>query len=236
VIVSDLAPDVPADSINTASPLAVAGRMIDFLFEQQPDSLGPGDIRIVSHVVGVGNLDFTPRHIGMAVDSGIAAARRAFAAPGVATSASRRRNSRSGRLRRVGVARQPSTLETPLPTRMTASRWTGYRIGRPAPGARARPRHGQRAQSDGSGPATERGRGGRTGTIALWLTPRGSGDSVHFDAQAQHAPSVGAAWAGVRDDVGGAVDRRRWIPISQERYRRGAAFVDELRRGVVAGD
>jgi hypothetical protein len=72
---------------------------------------------------------------------------------------------------------------------------------------------------------------------ALWLTPRGSGDSVHFDAQAQHAPSVGGGLGlAYDDDVGGRLwIGAGWIPdLSGEVTVGGAAFVDELRRGVVA--
>ncbi len=226
VIVSELAPDTPRDSIDTASPLAVAGRMIDFLFEQPPDSLGPGDVRIVSHVAGIGNLDFAPQHIRAAVDSGMAATRRAFAGSEAALSDA------------CGLTAD-SARPAPRPTRTLV---TGFTLDGDS---------GREARALAHDLDITTGRALDPGVLdkrldavalsgrysALWLTPEGSGDSVRFDAHATRAPPVlGGVGLAYDADVGG----RLWVGAgatptpSRDVDIGGVAFVGGLRRGAVA--
>jgi NTE family protein len=231
VIVSDLAPGAPGDSINAESPLAVGGRMIDFLFEQPPDSLGPDDIRIVSHVVGVGSLDFAPDRSAMAVDSGMAAARRAFAD------------------RAASLAMRPSCIATgqrpasrPPANRPPAMRVTGFTVdGGSGAEARALARQLNLETGRALDPAalaTQLDAVAASGRyVALWLTPRGSGDSVHFDAQVKRgAPIRGGVGLAYDADIGGRLwAGAGWIPTPSRAVEiSGAAFVGGLRRGVVA--
>src|SRR5581483_8059891 len=68
VIVSDL---TRSDStVNPDSPLDLSGRLIDFLFEQPADSLGPDDISITSQVANVGSLAFAPTDLDRAIAVG----------------------------------------------------------------------------------------------------------------------------------------------------------------------
>lgn len=74
VIVSDVT-DLPADSLNFASPIGVVDRLLDWLFQQPLDSLHPGDLAIRSPIAGYSTLDFS----GRAIDSLIALGRRSAA-------------------------------------------------------------------------------------------------------------------------------------------------------------
>src|SRR5471032_420714 len=74
VIVSDLATTaaVAGTGRSTSSTIAY---LIDALFSQPRDSLGPNDLRIRPEVSTFSSLDFTPVAIGALIDSGYAAAR-----------------------------------------------------------------------------------------------------------------------------------------------------------------
>ncbi len=62
VIVVD-ATEHPSDSVPGYSPLIVADRLVQFLFQQPSDSLGPGDLLVRPEVEGFTNLNFSPRSI-----------------------------------------------------------------------------------------------------------------------------------------------------------------------------
>jgi predicted acylesterase/phospholipase RssA len=72
VIVSDVT-ELPSDTLNLASPLVVADRLLNWLFRQPDDSLGSEDLRIRPNVDGFRALDFSRR----AIDSLIAVGRAA---------------------------------------------------------------------------------------------------------------------------------------------------------------
>lgn len=72
VIVSDVT-ELPSDTLNLASPLVVADRLLNWLFRQPDDSLGGEDLRIRPNVDGFRALDFSRR----AIDSLIAVGRMA---------------------------------------------------------------------------------------------------------------------------------------------------------------
>src|SRR4029077_6524173 len=68
VVISDL---TRSDStVHPDSPLDLSGRLIDFLFEQAPDSLGASDVNITSPVDNVGSLAFAPADLDRAIAVG----------------------------------------------------------------------------------------------------------------------------------------------------------------------
>jgi NTE family protein len=73
VIVSD-ATEHPPDSVDVSSPILVADRLVEFLFQQPADSLRPGDLMIRSPVEGFTSLNFSPRAIDKLITLGAATA------------------------------------------------------------------------------------------------------------------------------------------------------------------
>lgn len=78
VIVSDVT-EAPSDSINLQSPFVVAERLLDWLFQQPADSLGPGDVLVRTPVEGFRTLDFSRNATDSLIALGRAAARAALA-------------------------------------------------------------------------------------------------------------------------------------------------------------
>ncbi len=70
-----------SDSTDFFSPLAVADRLLTFLFRQRPALLGPGDVRIRPAVDGYASLDFSPPVVARLIGLGRAAADTALSAP-----------------------------------------------------------------------------------------------------------------------------------------------------------
>jgi NTE family protein len=73
IIVSD-ATEHPSDSLDVSSPIGIADRLVQFLFEQPGDSLRPGDLRIRPAVEGYNSLDFSGRAIAGLLALGAVAA------------------------------------------------------------------------------------------------------------------------------------------------------------------
>jgi NTE family protein len=73
VIVSD-ATEHPSDSVDVTSPIGIADRLVQFLFEQPQDSLRDRDLLIRPAVDGYTSLDFSPRAITGLLARGSAAA------------------------------------------------------------------------------------------------------------------------------------------------------------------
>ena len=69
VIVSD-ATEHPPDSVDVSSPILVADRLVEFLFQQPEDSLRAGDLMIRSAVEGFTSLNFAPRVIDRLITQG----------------------------------------------------------------------------------------------------------------------------------------------------------------------
>ncbi|MEO5800129.1 MAG: patatin-like phospholipase family protein, partial [Gemmatimonadales bacterium] len=78
VMVSDVT-ERPADSLNLASPLVVADRLLNWLFRQPADSLIRSDLFVRTPVEGFGSLDFAPATIDSLIDLGERAAQRGIA-------------------------------------------------------------------------------------------------------------------------------------------------------------
>jgi NTE family protein len=73
VIVSD-ATEHPSDSLDVTSPIGIADRLVQFLFEQPQDSLNARDLLIRPAVEGYTSLDFSGRAIAGLLARGAAAA------------------------------------------------------------------------------------------------------------------------------------------------------------------
>ena len=86
LIVSDATAHPPGD-LDFASPVVMAGRMVNFLFRQSRDSLGADDILVRPAVEGFGALDFEPDKQATLVARGYAAAVTALSASACAVGA-----------------------------------------------------------------------------------------------------------------------------------------------------
>jgi predicted acylesterase/phospholipase RssA len=65
---------IPADSITGATTASMLAYLIDELFTQPPDSLGPHDVRIRPQIRAFGPLEFTHQVVGSLIDAGYRAA------------------------------------------------------------------------------------------------------------------------------------------------------------------
>jgi NTE family protein len=221
VIVVD-ATEHPPDSVAGYSPLVIADRMIQFLFQQPEAALGPGDVLIRPGVDGFASLNFSRGNVARLLALGAAAADtvlpRLFC-PG------------------HGGWRPPS----PLPSHLA-----GVSI----PGANASERLAIRrllglGRSEGDtlnyGLLLQRVRSlGATSEAyeSIWLSPRGRGDTVTFNLTLRHAARRvaglglaydnelgGRMWAGVVD--------RRLFDLALEGA--AAVYLGELRREAALG-
>jgi NTE family protein len=77
VIVSD-ATEEPADSLNLASPFVMADRLLNWLFRQPADSLGPEDLRIRPNIDAYDALNFESVVVDSLLAVGYAAAKAAI--------------------------------------------------------------------------------------------------------------------------------------------------------------
>ncbi len=215
VIVSD-ATERRADSLEYVSPLALADRLLGFLFEQPADSVRPGDIRIRPDVDGFTSLDFSAERVAQLIDHGEAAARAALAgAPCLP-----RRPPRAPGL--------PSILGTVRAPGLTAAERRGLieRLGLAAPSfGFSRLRSGIRALA--SSDALD----------AVWLNPAGTGDTLDLDLVVRRAPVRAAALGLAYDnELGG----RMWAGATDRTLLRGlldgsvVIALGELRRELSA--
>lgn len=218
VIVSD-ATEHPPDSVDVSSPILIADRLVQFLFQQAADSLRPGDVMIRPAVEGFTSLDFSRRAIDRLLDLGAGAADSAFSRLGCA-----------------GVVPPPPR---PLPThvsgvtvdgsnaseRLALTRLLGLGAGDSlnVPLLLSRVRN-MAAASD----AYE----------AIWLSPSGEGDSVQFHLvlhrAARRVAGIGIAYD---NELGG----RMWAGLVDRRLfgrsleGSAAVYLGELRRELYAG-
>ncbi len=221
VIVVD-ATEHPSDSLDAYSPLLVADRLVQFLFQQPPDSLGAGDLLVRPDVEGFNSLNFSGRNIERLIGRGI----------GAADSVLPRFGCRAPRERRP--ARE-------LPTRLAGVRMTG---------ANASERLAlTRLLALDVGPhdtldydlLLKRVRSLATASEAfesVWLMPTGAGDSVTLDLvirrAARRVAGLGLAYD---NELGG----RMWAGIVDRRFLgralegSGAVFLGELRRELALG-
>ena len=194
VIVSD-ATQRPSDSLDLFSPIALADRLLGFLFEQPGDTLGAEDIMVRPAVEGFTGLNFSADNVDRLIRRGSGAADttlpKARCLPHGPAPA------------RLPLPRRISGLAmrgTNASERLALRRLLGFGLSDTLDVDLLHSRVRQLANSEAY--------------RAVWLAPHGAGDSVAFDVTVQRAPRR-AAGLGLSYDseLGGrmwvgAVDRR----------------------------
>jgi NTE family protein len=194
VIVSD-ATEHPAETLDGYSPINVADRLIEFLFQQPAESLHAADVLVRPDVEGFSSLNFSPRRVIRLLANGRAAADSS-----------------------LGVLECPGST-APGPVRSLPRRITGFT----ARGANHSERLAlERMLGFGLEDTLNadllrsrvRGLGESDAYNSVWLGPRGTGDSVGFDLSLRRAARrVVAIGVSYDNELGGrmwvgAVDRR----------------------------
>jgi NTE family protein len=194
VIVSD-ATERPSDSLDLFSPMVLADRLLDFLFRQSADSLGAEDVLVRPAVEGFPSLNFSAdnvdrliRHGSGAADTTLPKARCLPRHPGAAQPALPSRV--------VGLTIEGTNASERLALRRLLG--LGLSDSLDADLLHSRVRHLAHSEA----------------YQAVWLVPRGAGDSVAFDMSIRRAPRRVAGLGLVYDNElggrmwAGAVDRR----------------------------
>jgi NTE family protein len=218
VIVSD-ATEHPAESFDGYSPINVADRLIEFLFQQPAESLSAGDVMVRPDVDGFNSLNFSPKRLERLLANGRAAADSSLAA--------------------VECRRAPAAHSWPqIPRRITGftasaandserlalERMLGFGLKDTLDADLLRSR--------------VRGLGTADAYNSVWLGPHGSGDSVGFDLSIRRASRrVVAIGLGYDNELGGrmwagAVDRRVF-GLALEGS--AALFLDAFRKELYTG-
>src|SRR3954471_16080091 len=190
LIVSDATERQP-DSVDLRSPIALADRLLGFLFEQPGDTVSPGDVLIRPAVEGFTSLNFSPERVARLIEIGAAAARatsphfRCFARPP---------EGRTPRLptRIVGASIDARNASE----RLALERLLGLGLSDTLDIVLLRSRLRNLPRSEAYD--------------AVWLTPRGEADSVSFMVKVQGAArrvaGLGLAYDG---ELGG----RMWVGV-----------------------
>jgi NTE family protein len=218
VIVSD-ATERLGDSLDLYSPIALADRLLGFLFQQPADSLRPADVLVRPAVEGFTGLNFSAANVDALIRRGTAAA-----------------DSVLSRVPCLPVGPPPAALR--LPTRIRAvtissrnpserlalERLLGLGLSDTLDLGLLRSRVRQLARAEAY--------------QAVWLAPTGSGDSVAFDVSirrsARRVAGLGVAYdneLGGRMWVG-AVDRR-FLDLALEAST--ALYLGEFRKELYLG-
>jgi NTE family protein len=167
VIVSD-ATEQLSDSLDLYSPFALADRLFGFLFRQPDDSLRRGDVLVRPAVEGFASLNFSTARVDQLIRHGSAAADTVLdKAPCLSSDAPRRVPLIPGQVTHVNI------VSTNQSERLALMRLLGLGLGDTLDLPLLRSRVHQLARSEAF----------RT----VWLSPRGSGDSVSFDVTVQRA-------------------------------------------------
>jgi NTE family protein len=222
VIVVD-ATEHPGDFAGGSAPLGVADRLVQFLFEQQVDSLGPDDLLVRPAVDGFASLNFSPGRLAVLLQRGQAAADSALP-----------------RLR----CRSPGSAATdrPLPIRLTAVAVAGANASEQLAVTRLLGLDpGRAGDTLDYRLLLRRIRALSTTSEAyhsIWLRPTGDGDSVRFDLDVHRAARrVAGLGLAYDNELGG----RMWAGVVDRRLfgraleGSGALFLGELRRELLLG-
>jgi predicted acylesterase/phospholipase RssA len=218
VIVVD-ATDHPSDSLDSSSPLLVADRLVQFLFQQPAASLSQRDLLVRPDVEGFTSLNFGSRQVERLLRLGAVAA--------------------DTTLPRLGC-RSPSLPPhaVPLPTRL---------VGIDIPGAGASERLAlTRLLALGRDTLEYDLLLARVRTLSstseayqsVWLTPTGAGDSVRLRLALRRAPRrVAGLGVAYDNELGG----RMWVGLVDRHFvglaleASGALFLGEFRRELSLG-
>lgn len=219
VIVSD-ATEHPTDSVVVGSALSVVDRLVQFLFQQDPDSMHAADLVVRPAVDGLTSLNFSPRNVDSLLALGRAAA-----------------DTMLPRLRCRAAGRTHPSARLP-------SRITGVQMEGAAEGERLAL---ERLLGLGLGDSLDfdllLSRVRRLGIAAeayraVWLGPQGAGDSVSFHLKLRRAARRVAGLGLVYDnELGG----RMWAGLVDRSLLgaaaegTGAIFLGELRRELYLG-
>jgi NTE family protein len=221
VIVVD-ATEHPPDSVAGYSPLLVADRLVQFLFQQPTVPLRPGDLLIRPGVDGFTSLNFSRANIERLLALGMAAADSVL--PGLACPGSGARRE---------VHRLPTHLSRVTMAGANASERLAVRrllgLGRGDGDTLDYPLLLQRVRSLGATSEAYE---------SVWLTPSGAGDSVALDLvlrrAARRVAGLGLAYG---NELGG----RMWAGVVDRRLfglaleGSAALFLGELRRELALG-
>lgn len=223
VIVVD-ATEHPRDSVEAYTPLLVADRLVEFLFQQRSDSMGPGDLAIRPDVDGFGSLNFSRGNIARLLDRGRQAADLVLRAPGCPSSSGPGRVGATLPTRLVGVGLDGANASE----RLALSRLLGLDPGKPRDTLNFSLLL-QRVRTLAS--ASE-------AYESVWLGPTGAGDSVRLDLSVRRASRrVAGLGLAYDNELGGRmwaglVDRRL---VGRALEGSGALFLGELRRELLIG-
>jgi NTE family protein len=218
VIVSD-ATEHPAESFDGYSPINVADRLIQFLFQQPAESVRAGDVLVRPDVDGFTSLNFSPKRLERLLANGRAAADSTLAAvecrPAPAAHSERQIPRRITGFT-AGAANDSE--------RLALERMLGFGLEDTLNADLLRSR--------------VRGLGTSDAYTSVWLGPHGSDDSVGFDLSIRRAPRrVVAIGLGYDNELGGrmwagAVDRRVF-GLALEGS--AALFLDAFRKELYTG-
>jgi NTE family protein len=217
VIVSDATDHLPPE-FDAYSPLLVADRLVRFLFLQPTDTLTDADVLVRPDVDRFTSLNFSHGNIARLIEVGREAADTTL--------------------------RSPACREERLPARALPTRIGGFRV---PDGNHSEQLALERllglGLSDSLDPSLLRSRLRGLGVAsedyrAVWLSPRGTGDSVEFDLTLRRAARrVAGLGLAYDNELGGrmwagAVDRRL-LGLALEGS--GALFLGELRKELYGG-
>lgn len=218
VIVSDATERI-SDSVDLQSPIVLADRLLGFLFQQRGDSLHPGDVLVRPAVEGFTSLNFSPANVQALIQLGTVAADTTLS-------------------KAPCLPKGPAALSGTLPTRIS-----NYEIAGRNDSERLSV---ERLLGLGLGDSLEidllRGRVRHFAQMeayqAVWLSPRGSGDSVSFHVSMQpRARRIAGLGLAYDSELGGrmwvgAVDRRT-LNLALEGST--ALFIGEFRKELYLG-
>lgn len=212
----------PRDSVEAYSPLLVADRLVQFLFQQRPDPLRRGDLLIRPYVDGFTSLNFSLRNIERLIARGVAAADSVLPRLKCRSDGDPRpTRSLPTRLTRVTIDSANAS------ERLALTRLLGLGVGK--------------HDTLDFDLLLQRVRSLATTSEAyesVWLNPTGAGDSVDLDlALKRSARRVAGLGLAYDNELGG----RMWAGLVDRRFLNraiegsGALFLGELRRELALG-
>jgi NTE family protein len=222
VIVVD-ATEHPGGFAGGSAPLVVADRLVQFLFEQRVDSLGPDDLLIRPAVDGFPSLNFSPGRLSALLQRGRAAADSVLA-------------------RWRCARRSPNGPDPALPTRVAGVTLAGANASEQLAVTRLLGLDAGRARDTLDFRLLLRRLRALSTTSeafhSIWLRPSGSGDSVRFDLEVNRAARrIAGLGLAYDNELGG----RMWAGVV-DRHLAGRAlegsaalFLGELRRELMMG-
>jgi NTE family protein len=221
VVVVD-ATEHPRDSLQSYTPLRVADRLVQFLFQQPLDSLRPGDLLIRPDVQGFASLNFSRGNIARLLDRGLRAADSVLHPPDCRSEVARPAPVLPTRL--VGVTFDSANASEQLALRRLLGLDPGKRRDTLDYGLLLRRVRTLAAASEAY--------------QAVWLGPTGAGDSVWLNLSirpaARRVAGLGLAYD---NELGG----RMWAGLVDRRIfgraleGSGGLFLGELRRELLLG-